>query len=262
VPANPRSLAITDVYRRRLLAIGDRVGVAARQAWPRIEELDSTPWADHMASELTRAQIQAVRLTAGYLGAFLRSETGRGTAPAIDSRKYAGLSTDGRPLGKALESPLIAVRAALKDGRAPAVALSIGLTRALRTVPFEAVQAGRDALRDTIEADERFSGAQRSVAGTCAACMALSGEPRYEVHPGCQCVFMPVVAGVAATIAIPTGAELFRSLSTRDQEKAIGAEPARLVRDGEADLKDFIDHSPQERRPDLLTQKPVEAVTT
>jgi hypothetical protein len=262
MPASPRSLRLTDLYRQRLLALSHRAEQTARQTWPRIEELDSTPWPNYMAGELARAQTQAVRLTAGYLGAFLRSETGRGTALAIDSRKYAGLSTDGRPLREALESPLIAVRAALKDGRVPAVALNVGLTRALRTVPFEAVQAGRDALRETIETDERFTGAQRSVAGTCAACMALSGEPRYEVHPGCQCVFMPVVAGVAATIAIPTGAELFRSLSTRDQEKAIGAEPARLVRDGEADLKDFIDHSPQERRPDLLTQKPVEAVTT
>src|SRR5687768_12736225 len=193
VPANARSLQLTDAYRRRLLAIGERVERTARQAWPRIEDFDGTAWPDYMAAQLTRAQIEGVRLTAGYLGAFLRSETGRGTAPAIDSRQYAGKSRDGRPLSEALVSPLIGVRAALKDGKPPSAALAVGLNRATRTVKFEAVQTPRDALLATVEADERLSGWQRNVAGTCAACMALSGSsgPRFEVHPGCECVPMP-----------------------------------------------------------------------
>lgn len=265
MPHNPQSLRLTDAYRRRLLFLGERVERQAKEAWPRIEHLDSIPWPEHMARQLTRTQIDGVRLTAGYIGAFLRSETGRGTAPALDSRRYAGLSRDGRPLLDALQSPLIGVRAALKEGKPPSTALAIGLHRATRMTKFEAVQAPRDALLDAIEADERLAGWQRNVAGTCAACMAFSGAsgPRFEVHPGCQCVPMPTVTGVTQTVALPTGAALFSALSKQEQERAVGAEAAALVRDGQADLKDFVSHSKLESdQPDFITQRPVQDVAT
>lgn len=263
MPAQQRSLDVTNAYRRRLLSLGESVETTARQAWPRIEDFDTTPWAEFMAGEVARAQTSAVRLTAGYLGAFLRSETGRGTVPAIDSRRYAGLSRDGRPIRELLQSPLIAVRAGLKEGLSPAAALARGLHRARRSVKFEAVQAGRDALTNTLENDERFSGWQRNVAGTCAACMAFSGQggPHFDVHPGCQCVPMPTVSGVRDRFPLPTGAALFAALSTQEQEAAIGAEAAALVREG-AELKDFVSHSQQATQDDFLTQKPVEEVVT
>lgn len=262
MPAQKRSLQLTDAYRRRLLSIGDRVERQARQAWPSIENFDGTDWPERTARLLTRAQTEAVRLTAGYLAAFLRSETGSGTVPAIDSRKYAGVSRDGRPLAEALVSPLIGVRSALKDGRGSSVALKLGLSRGLRTVRFEATQAARDALLDTIEADERFTDHQRAVAGTCAACMALSGTggPQFEVHPGCQCVPMPVVRGVTQRVLLPTGAALFAAMAKEDQERAIGPEAAELVRSGDADLQDFVSHSSIATTDDYLTQKPVEEV--
>lgn len=260
MPRSPRSLQLTEAYRSRLLAIGSRVEAQARQAWPTIENLDATDWPERMAASLTQAQTQAVRLTAGYLGAFIRSETGRGTAPAIDSRKYAGQSRDGRPLVDALVSPLIGTRAALKEGRASSVALNIGLTRGLRTVGFEAVQAGRDALLDTVNEDDRIEGWQRAVAGTCAACMSLSGEsaPRFEVHPGCQCVPLPTIAGVPQRIALPTGAALFALKTRAEQDASVGAEAAELIRSGQADLKDFVSHSKVETQDDFLTQAPVQ----
>src|SRR5687767_6563420 len=115
MPQSQRSLQLTEAYRRRLLAIGNRVEARARELWPRIEEFDSTPWVERMAREVTRAQTEGVRLTTGYLTAFLRSEGARGTAPAISSKQFVGLSRDGRPIAEALESPLIGVRAALKQ---------------------------------------------------------------------------------------------------------------------------------------------------
>jgi hypothetical protein len=196
LPQNAKSLQLTDAYRSRLLALGDRAEREARRRWPTIEQLDGTDWPERTAAELTVAQRQAIRLTAGYLGAFIRSEGGRGTVPAIDSRRYAGLSRDGRPLTDALLSPIIGVRAKLKAGEPPDAALAFGLQRATRTVGFEAVQAARDALQDAVSDDDRLSGWERAVAGTCAACMALSGSsgPRFEVHPSCQCVPQPRIS--------------------------------------------------------------------
>jgi hypothetical protein len=260
MPASRRSLQLTDSYRRRLLALGNQAERLARAAWPTIEELDATDWPERTAASLSQAQTQAVRLSAGYLAAYARSEGATGTVPATDSARYAGLSRDGRPLAEALQSPLIGVRAALKQGRPPAVALQLGLTRGLRTASFEVVQTGREALIDAIAADGRFEGFQRSVAGTCAACMALSAKEDMEVHPGCQCTPQPVVAGARDRFPLPTGAALFGSLSKPEQDAAIGEEPARLVRDGDADLEDFVQHNKQAELPDFITQRPVEDV--
>lgn len=261
MPQNRRSLQLTDSYRVRLLWIGERAEALARHTWPSIEELDATDWPERTAASLTIAQTQAVRISAGYLAAYARSEGARGTVPATDSKKYAGLARDGRPLAEALTSPIIGVRSALKEGRTPEQALRLGLVRATRTVGFEAVQAGRDALTDAIEADDRFTGFQRSVAGTCAACMALSGDPNAEVHPGCQCVSQPVVSGTRDRFPLPSGASLFAALSAPQKVAAVGAEAASLIEEGAADLKDFVGHSRLETdTPDYLTQKPAEAV--
>lgn len=258
--ANQRSPRLTDAYRQRLLALGNREEALARQAWPTIEELDATDWPERVAGHLSQAQTQAVRLSAGYLAAYARSEGSRGTVPAIDSARYAGVSRDGRPLTEALRSPIIAVLSSLKQGEPSSKALRLGLVRGLRTVKFEAVQTGRDALRDAIDADPRFDGFGRSVAGTCAACMALSGEPNDEVHPGCECTFQPFVKGAPDRFPLPTGASLFAGLSKPEQDSAIGSDAAELVREGDADLKDFVGHSKQEEQADYITQKPLEAV--
>jgi hypothetical protein len=260
VPASPRSLALVEAYRRRLLALSDRLEAAARNLWPRIEELDETPWPAQMAQAVSRAQLEGVRLSAGFLAAYLRSESGRGTVPAIDSTRYVGRSRDGRPLDEALRSPIIGVLAALKDGKAPQEALNLGLVRARRSVSFEALQTPRDALLDAIAKDPRTDGFQRQVAGTCGACMALSGEPNMEVHPGCQCLPVPRVVGAVAVVAIPTGIELFRSLSRQQQDETIGAEAAELVRGG-ASLDDFVAHSKTDSdQPAWITQKPAQDV--
>jgi hypothetical protein len=84
----------------------------------------------------------------------------------------------------------------------------------------------------------------------------------------------PVVAvermGMARTILwsaaerfpLPTGQELFSTMSVKEQEKAIGPEAAAAVREG-ADLKDFVGHSRlQSDTPDFITQRPVEDATT
>ena len=259
----PSSLNLTSSYRRRLLDLEGRVALASRAQWPSIEELDGSQWPLAIGRQVARAQTEAVRATAAYLTLTLRANR-KPSRLSIDTREYAGLSRDGRPIEEALETALIGTRAALKDGREPAVALSIGLSRGLRMAQFEVVQAGRDALLDTIEADSRFTGWQRAVAGTCAACMALSGStgPRFEVHPGCQCLPFPTVKG-AARVLLPTGAALFTALSREEQDAKIGAEPARLVREGEADLKDFVSHSHLETdQPDFITQRPAEEVAT
>jgi hypothetical protein len=260
MPASRRSFTVTDAYRARIAGIASRAEREARRTWPGPDQ-SLEGWNERMAPILTQLQIEAIRATSGYLAALLTTERGNpARPPSIDPKAYAGLSRDGRPLSEALLSPIIGARAALK--RMPvAEALRIGLDRATRMVGFEAMQTPRDAMLATIEADERFTGWKRSVKGTCAACMALSGDsaPHFEVHPNCQCVPMPEVSGAPDRFSLPTGAALFAALTVAQQDEAVGPEAAALIREG-APLKDFVAHSPQATQSDFITQRPAEDV--
>ena len=203
MPANPLSLRLTELFRQRLLVDRQRLERQAIDRWPTIDALDTTDWAAAMAGTVTQAQADAVRAASGYLNAFVRLETGRNRLDrrtanvTLNSRAYAGVSRDGRPLAEALVSPLIGVKAKLKEGATPEEALAYGLQRGTRMVSVDFDHAHRSALLEAIQADERFQGWQRAVRGTCAACLAVATGPNdsthFEVHPSCQCVSEPVV---------------------------------------------------------------------
>src|SRR4249920_2517749 len=98
-----RSIQVTDSYRERLAATRENVQRKARESWPSIDELDRTDWPQRTATLLSQAQREVVRAGTGYLSAFLTTELGARTrGPALDSRKFAGVSRDGRPLADAL----------------------------------------------------------------------------------------------------------------------------------------------------------------
>lgn len=262
--AQRRSLDLTDRYRERLLASRDRLQALAAQRWPTIEQLDGTGWPDRMAASVAQAQLAAVRATGAYLTAFLSSETGkRQRGPQIDSRAYAGLSRDGRPLTESLRSPLIGVLAALKEGKSSEEALSP--TRATRMVGDDFDHAHRSALLAAIDSDERFDGWERAVRGTCGACAGVaigpSGGLSFPVHPNCGCVSEPRVRGVTHISPRLTGAEIFAAKSAVEQDEMLGPDAAARVRDG-LPLSELVETSPLKTAEDFITQKPLHAVTT
>lgn len=262
MPRSTRSLRLTDAYRARLASIRQQADSRARREWPTIDRLDGTRWADRAAQVVAAAQTEAVRATAGYLTAYLSSELGRRVPTVrIDSRAYVGVSRDGRPLTEALQSPLIGVRAALKEQRPPEEALRFGLTRAARMVETDVMHAQRTALLDTIEADDRIEGWQRATSGTCGACMALSATsgPHFEAHPGCQCQPQPVVRGVPNRVALPLGAELFRRMTTEEQDAQFGPDKAEALRTGEIELAALVQRNRlRTGDTDFITERPLE----
>jgi hypothetical protein len=262
MPANRRSLQVTNSYRQRLDAIRERIRRLSAERWPTIEELDTSDWADRTAAAVAQAQTEAVRVTSGYLSAYLTSELGKRTSgPTILSRSYAGKSRDGRSLTDAFQSPLIGVRAALAQGKTPPEALRYGFDRARRMVGVDFDAAHRTALLDAIKADERFKGWRRVTTGTCGACADLAGELndeiRFEVHPGCGCVSQPVVKGLPETVAVLTGVEIFASKTEAEQDEMLGPEAAELVREGKVQLSDLVKRSSLDEAPDFITQRPV-----
>jgi hypothetical protein len=202
MPAAESSLRITEAYRTRLFGLRSQLERRAETLWPTIEGLDDFTWTNKAAAATQNAQREAVALTGAYLTAFLTSEVGTRTrGPILDTRRYSGLSRDGRPLRDALRSPMIGVRFKLKEGATPEEALAYGLHRAKRMVSVDYDHAHRTALLDGLAADERFQGWQRAVTGTCGACAGdiavevstnLPSIP-LRVHPNCQCVTEPVM---------------------------------------------------------------------
>jgi hypothetical protein len=215
MPAAESSLRITEAYRTRLFGLRSQLERRAETLWPTIEGLDDFTWTNKAAAATQNAQREAVALTGAYLTAFLTSEVGTRTrGPILDTRRYSGLSRDGRPLRDALRSPMIGVRFKLKEGATPEEALAYGLHRAKRMVSVDYDHAHRTALLDGLAADERFQGWQRAVTGTCGACAGdiavevstnLPSIP-LQVHPNCQCVTEPVVAPRSPKDALATRA--------------------------------------------------------
>jgi hypothetical protein len=226
MPAAESSLRITEAYRTRLFGLRSQLERRAETLWPTIEGLDDFTWTNKAAAATQNAQREAVALTGAYLTAFLTSEVGTRTrGPILDTRRYSGLSRDGRPLRDALRSPMIGVRFKLKEGATPEEALAYGLHRAKRMVSVDYDHAHRTALLDGLAADERFQGWQRAVTGTCGACAGdiavevstnLPSIP-LQVHPNCQCVTEPVVAPRSpATVLAERAISTFRAQPGRN----------------------------------------------
>lgn len=264
MPQNPKSLLLTKNYRQRLDALRDAVQSRASSTWPTIETFDGSQWSRPMAVVVERAQVEALRVTAGYLSAFLTLELGKRTrGPEILSRSKAGFSADGQTLAKGLESPRIGVLRRLKEGSGPAEALKYGLDRAMRQVGMDFDHAHRIALLEAIDGDERFSGWQRATAGTCGACLAVASHVHhglwFPVHPGCHCVSEPVVSGVEDRYPRPTGSQLFAAKSEAEKNEAVGPTAAALLAEGRIELSELASYEEQDSDvPTILTQRPVD----
>lgn len=255
----PSPPQLTASYRARLATIRQRVETQAAREWPQIDALDGSRWSERMAAAVAQAQTEAVRVGAAYLTGFLSVSLGRRVPTvAVDSRRYAGLSRDGRPLAEALQSPLIGVLAALKDGKSPGQALAFGRNRGLRMVEVDLMHAARSSLLDLMDADDRISGWERVTAGTCGACLALSGTtgPHFEVHPGCQCQPQPVVKAARHRAPVPSGMALFNALSVAEQDDRFGPDRAAAIRAGTLAITALVERVRQDAADDFITEAP------
>ena len=229
MPSNPKSLRVTDAYRKWIVRERKAAQLRARTLWPTIEEFSNTDWAERMAAHLRSRQELGVRLSGSYLAAFTAAETGVKVPPRpVDATKYVGRSRDGRPLEEALEAPLIEVRSKLAAGASVPDALRAGLSRAERIVGVEFDYAHRQSLLDRMDEDPLVKGHVRAVGGTCGACAAaangsVESGTQFHVHPNCQCVSEPAIDPQAARER-----EVKRAEAQLDAVvKSAGAHPAK-----------------------------------
>lgn len=260
MPATRLALSLTNAYRFRLAHTQELLAAQIRMAWARLDtnDLDGSHaiWSRSAQSLTTAAQTEMVKLSHGYLTAFLTAELGEPTAAVSPTGNYIGNYRDGGPLP--MTGSLVAVKSALVQGQPLERALAAGLRRALLVTSQATDHAGTQSLMDAIHADDRIHGWERSVRGTCGACLGAAVGHQFGLmfpkHPGCRCVASPVVRGVQNTFKILTGAAIFAAKTEQEQDDAVGPEVAAAVRAGDIELSDLVGHSQQKRGADYLTQ--------
>jgi hypothetical protein len=267
MPANERSLTLTDTYRDRLEQLSDRIGAYTAQRWQQtvtLDDLDASHalWLATTVAALTQAQRFGVRLTAGYLAAFLASELGGTPQPLAADDSPVGLAEDGQPVDVPLSKTLIGVLAALKDGKPPEVALAEQSHRAVRLAASATIAAPRLALAGQIASHPEIVGWRRVTHGGCGACLASAAHgyakhERMPVHPHCHCTQEPVIADAPDRVKRPTGPEIFAAMSREKQDQTLGPDAAQAVREGRVAWPDLIAVSPMVVGPDLITQATV-----
>jgi hypothetical protein len=273
MPASDRSLLITDAYRARLALLADRVSTLTLQRWTQnvtLTRLDDSHalWLTATVAAVEQAQRAGINLTAAYLAAFIGSETGQRATelPTIHADRFAGVAEDGQPLEVPLSKTLIGVKAALKDGKAPAEALQEQAARALRLSSSAVMSAPRAALADQIATHPQITGWKRVTSGGCGACLAAaahgySAHEHLKVHPHCHCTQEPVIRDVADTAKRPSGPEVFAAMSRKEQDMSLGPDTAQLMREGRVTWGELIASNPMVVGPDVITQAPFAALT-
>lgn len=274
MPANSRSLELTDAYRRQLLSLRVRTNQVVVRSWqldPAALEQSFAGWHDTATTLTTAAQAQGVLATQAYLASYLGSETGRAqTIDPVDPARYVGLSRDGRPLGELFTPPLYTVKLSLAQGLPFLRASQMGRARAMRSVNFEVLEAARSSLDDSMRTNRRVVGWRRVPAGSaCGACLAAATgaiqdtDATLLVHRGCACTKEPVVRDVKERVHRPTGEQQFRSLTEPQQDALFagrgGAEKAQLIRDG-LPFSALITHEHEHLGDDTFTETPLDAL--
>ncbi|MDP9116461.1 MAG: hypothetical protein M3O28_04205 [Actinomycetota bacterium] len=222
---------------------------------------------------LSVAQQVSGGLAAGYLPAFIQASTGRPTPrPEVDPATRAGLTTDGRPIGQALQRGLLQVKLALSTGRPVPQAMDTGLAFAVRTTRTEVPQAGRDLLGEGMLHYHEVKGWVRvTSARPCGACLARAGEfepagVAIDVHAACQCTAEPAIEEVPDRYPRMTGQEIFDAMSATEQDALFagrgGADKADLIRNGDVPLSALVTVQDSYNSGRWITETPLAALTT
>lgn len=268
MPASARSLRLTDLYAQRLKAVAAQVEQQVASRWNlEPDDFDGSyrSWREVAVQVVSQAQRQNVRLTQGYLAAFIASETGRRTAaPVVSPDLFVGRSRDGRDLREAWDSPVIKAKVAVRDGSSPEEASDVARAAALALVGLDTYAAARGSMAEAFQSTPIVVGYRRvTVGATCGACMGaatgaiLPKNSDFHVHPGCDCVAEPALRNVPDLARRKTGTEIYNDLSPTEQAARVGEEAAELIRTGEITLGDLVGSSPMKTEPDFITQKPL-----
>lgn len=190
---------LTTLHRRRQLALRKVTLDEMARLWPALDwaALDSTYPA--LAGSVAELVARNRRTSAGLASAYLRAyRVASGLSGEVKVIIPAALDLD--QFKASLHSTSVApIKAAASKGVAPEVAMRNGLVLASGSMSRLVLDAGRQAVTQTIQADDAAIGWRRVLGGGgCDFCQKLAGRvyPRdnadFEAHGKCGCTSEPV----------------------------------------------------------------------
>lgn len=239
MPASADAAAVTTRYRLQLAAIRDAATRIVTARWTGTVDLERIAesfddWVGQASAAIFAAQLQAARLAAAYIGAYLTAAGARSAADPPDPNRFAGRDLAGRPLTRSLEVARSSTLWLLARHAGRPRALAYGLDSAVRISRSAVMTAARDAQADRMQREPAVDGWVRVTSATpCGACLALAGhrqrdDDAFDVHDRCACTAEPALRGVTERLTRPTGAQLLQRMSATDRARYGDVDPDHL----------------------------------
>ena len=224
-------------------ALRGLVRAALAALWAELDQADlSGSWARQRTGERAYVTISAYQaLAARYAGGWVRDALAEQDAdplgPTVQSRVFAGRSSDGGLLEPRLYTPVIQAKTAIQAGARDEDAIRAAGKALERIGVTEAADASRAATTAALTADPAATGWVRQVnLPACGRCVAQAGqvldwdEP-IRTHPSCDCEIAPA-AGDGADELLTDPIAYFESLPEAGQAARFGAGAAAANRAG------------------------------
>lgn len=226
-------------------AIARRAALELARLWAEVDPAAITAsWGLRLpraAALLSAAQLAAASLADRYVTDTLDDATAAGR---VLPSGFAGVASDGRPLGTLLQQPAFTALRQIGQGVTPPRGLNMGAFTLDMITRTQVADAGRVAVGTAIAARPQATGYVRLVVGkTCARCLILAGRryrwnAGFKRHPRCDCRHVPVAEDVPGDVATNPQAH-FEALTAAEQDRLLGKAGAEAVREG-ADLAQVV----------------------
>lgn len=263
MPADRRSLALTDRFHRNIDGLSRRVSDELARRFNPDADTDLQSYFDDFiplaATIVGAGQGTAATLAGGFFDRLRTLELGDGGL-AEGMPDNAGATADGRPLEDALSATrgrtLLGLSRGWKLDQARAFA-RFSFRRLSRT---EIVDAAGLELLHHIQNVDGVRGWRWRSRGTCGGCLALddgsirSPGASMDRHPFCECIPEPAFS-VRDRVMRKTGRDRFDALSAAEQNESLGAEKAQLLRMGLIDWPDLVHREHHREWNDSLTER-------
>lgn len=240
---------VADQHARRQVSLARRTAKELRRLWRQVERgRIAASWGALLPLALVTlgaSQVKAAAAADPYLEDVLEASGVMAPATAqVAPGAFAGIASDGRPLGSLLMQPVFTTLEQIRLGVSPARAMASGgfvLDLISRT---QVADAGRVAVGTAITSRPEVSGYVRMIVGkTCSRCLILAGRrytwnQGFKRHPRCDCRHVPFAEVVPDDARVNPRA-YFDSLGPAEQDELLGKAGAEAVRHG-ADMNKVV----------------------
>lgn len=256
-----RRLRASERNYRSQQRIAEATVRAGRRAWGRVDIADlNGSWSDFGRDFLpvfAAGQSAAAQIGADYI-AEAAAENGLGYDPvgSVSARNFAGIASDGRPLGTLAYSPFAQTKGAIGRGLSEQAAMQVGQSAIDRIVSTQVADANRGGQVVAMAASPTITGYTRMLnPPSCSRCAILAGKwfrknTGFQRHPACDCIHVPADQADVDLTTDPNA--YFNSLTPEQQDAIFGKAGADAIRRG-ADMGRVVNAERGMVRPGSLT---------